>query len=157
MRGGVPAAAALAPAPAAVTRPAAHAVAFICLGRGPRQPIAPGEHKEAAAAACKSVLAALTRRRQRARGVGSLLLPPREVRAGTRRGCRAERGPEGRRRVARRGMTHRAAFPLVPLEDSGLFHTVPMAAYVAPTFPTPSPFLPSGRASPRSTKAAQLA
>lgn len=39
VRGGVPAAA-LAPAPAAVTHSAAHAVAFICLGPGPRQPIA---------------------------------------------------------------------------------------------------------------------
>lgn len=140
MRGGVPAAAALAPAPAAVTRPAAHAVAFICLGPGPRQPIAPGEQKEAVAAPCKSVLTALICRRQRARGVGSLLLPPRKVRAGTQRGCRAGRRPEGRGRVARRGMTHRAAFLLVPLEGSGLFHAVLGAAYVASTLPGSFPF-----------------
>lgn len=32
-------------------------------------------------------------------------------------------------------MTHRAAFLLVSLEGSGLFHTVPGAVYGAPTFP----------------------
>lgn len=64
VRRGVPAALALPRR--LVTLPAAHAVAFICLGRGPRQPIAPGERKEAVAAPCKSILAALICRRQKA-------------------------------------------------------------------------------------------
>lgn len=151
VRRGVPAALAL-PRPL-VTRPAAHAVAFICLGRGPHQPIASGEHKEAVAAPCKSILAALICRRQKAKGVRSPLLPPHRVHAGPQRGCGADRRLEGRGRVARRGMTHWAAFLLLPLQGFGLFHTVPGVACVAPTFPSPFPFLPSGRTSSSSRQA----
>lgn len=81
-------------------------------GPRPRQPIAPGEHWEAVAAPCKSVLAALICRRPAARGVGSLLLPPRTKYAQT---PSAAAGPKDAPRTGAgwRGMTHRAAFLLV--------------------------------------------
>lgn len=49
---------------------------------------------------------------------------------------KSQRRPEGRGRVAGRGMTQQAPFLLVRLELSGLFHMIPGA----PTFPCYFPF-----------------
>lgn len=151
----VPAAAALAPAPAAVTRPAAHAVAFICLGPGPQAPPTDrargalgGRRRSLQVGSCRPYLQEAGSKRRRFAPSPS----PHKVRADTQRGCGAERRPEDRGRVA--GHDTPGSFParfpwlaqsyFTPFLEQHMWHR---------RSPSPSPFLPSGRASPSSRKA----